>query len=177
MRKKVSQQHNAIFLPSAIINKITLFSRLKLCFDLYACLVCLTFYGTNRILRAIALLFCSKSFQSFESDGKSISFQLCWSIKGLIFGILWGLFPMCWWFNATVKAYWKQLSSLFCVFIVVFYFPTILENIYMICFFSNLLFEGCNTINQYYKEQNWFLSLVFLNVFNNFVKEIQKVLQ
>ena len=77
MRKKASQQDNAIFLPSAIINKITLFSRLKLCFDLYAYLVNLTFYGTNRILRAIALLFCSKFFQSFESDGKSISFQLC----------------------------------------------------------------------------------------------------
>ena len=78
--------------------------------------VCVTFSalcGTNKILRAIASLFCSNFFQPFECDGKSISFQLYWLIKGLIFDILWGIFALLWWLKATVKAYWKQLSSLF----------------------------------------------------------------
>ena len=102
------QQDN--FLPSAIINKIIWFLHLKLCFDLYASLIFSVLYDTNKILRAIVLLFNSKFFQSFCSDGKSISFQLYWSIKGLILDILWGSFLMFWQFNATVKAYWKQLS-------------------------------------------------------------------
>ena len=80
------------FLPSVIINKITWFSHLKLCFDLYASLVFLVLYGKNKILRAVFLLFCLKFFQSFEYDGKPISFQLYWSIKGSIFVILWGFF-------------------------------------------------------------------------------------
>ena len=130
---------------------------------MYACLICLVLCGTNKILRAIALLFCSNFFQSFESGGKSISFQLYWSVKGLMFGILWGLFAMFSRFNATVKAYWKQLSSLFCGFIVFFYFSTIQENLYMIRSISNLLFEGGNTINQFYQEQTRFLSLVNLH--------------
>ena len=56
-----------------------------------------------------------------------------------------------------------------------FYFPTIHENLYMIRLFSDLFFEGGNTINQYYREQTCFLSFFLLNVFDNFVKEIQKV--
>ena len=59
---------------------------------------------------------------SFECDGKSISFQLYWLIKGLIFDILSGWLLICLWFNAMIKAYWKQLSSLFFGFIVVFLF-------------------------------------------------------
>ena len=47
----------------------------------------------------------------------------------------------------------------------------------MIHSFSNLLFEGGNTIIQYYQEQTRFLSLAFLNFFDNFVKEIKKVIQ
>ena len=72
---------------------------------MYAGLICKILCGTNKILRAIVLLFSSNFFQSFECDVKSISFQLYWSIKGLIFDIPWGLFSMNWWFNATVKAY------------------------------------------------------------------------
>ena len=75
-------------LPSVIINKIAWFSRLKLCFDSHASLIFSVLCGTNKILRAIFLLFCSNLFQSFECDGKSISFQLYWSIKGLTFDIL-----------------------------------------------------------------------------------------
>ena len=80
------------FFTLVIINKITWFSHWKVCFDLYASLIFLVLCGTNKILRAIVLLFCSNFFQSFECDGKSISFQLYWSIKGLIFDILWGFF-------------------------------------------------------------------------------------
>ena len=98
-------------------------------------------------------------------------FQLYWSIKGLIFDILSGWLLICWWFNATVKAYWKQLSSLFLRLIVLFYFLAIQENLYMIHFFSNLFSEGGNTINQYYQEQTRFLSLIFLNLFDNFVRD------
>ena len=61
---------------------------------MYAGLICLTLGGTNKILRVIGLSFNSNFFQSFFSDGKSTSFQLYWLIKGLIFGILWGLFAM-----------------------------------------------------------------------------------
>ena len=61
--------------------------------------------------------------------------------------------------------------------LLLFYFSTIKENLHMIRSFSNLLFAGGNTINQYYQEQNRFLSLVLLNFFDNFVKEIQKVIQ
>ena len=90
-------------------------------------------------------------------------------------------FSMFWWFNATVKAYWKHISSLFLGFIVAYccfllFFSTIQENLYMIHLFSNLFFfGGGNTINQYYQEQTHFLSLILLNLFDHFVKEIQKV--
>ena len=45
----------------------------------------------------------------------------------------------------------------------------------MIPFCSDLFFEDINTINQYYHEQTRFFSLVLLNLFDDFVKEIQKV--
>ena len=70
------------------------------------------------VCKSYVLLSSSIFFQSFECDGESISVQLYWLIKGLIFDILLGFFPMFWWFNATVKAYWKQLSSLFFGFII-----------------------------------------------------------
>ena len=57
------------------------------------------------------LLFDSNVFQSFLYDEKANSFQLYWLIKDLIFDILSGWFVMWLWFNATVKAYWKHLSS------------------------------------------------------------------
>ena len=77
--------------------------------------------GTNKILRAIDLLYDSKFFQSFGGcDGKSISFQLYWLIKGLRLDIFSGWLLICLWFNAGIIAYWKQLSSLFFGLIVPF---------------------------------------------------------
>ena len=122
-------------MPSVIINKTTWFSHLRLYFDLHASLIVFVLCGTNKILRGMVLLFCSNFFQSisilFFSNSSlssfwcaliSMSFQLYWLIKGLIFDILSGLFPMFWWFNATVIGYWKRLSSLFCGFIVAILF-------------------------------------------------------
>ena len=130
--------------PLVIINKTTWFSCLRLYFDLYANLIVSVLCGTNNILRAIVLLFCSNFFQSIVSyyyffnffqsscpnffrsfwcDGKSISFQLYWLVKDSIFDILSRWFSMYWWFNSTVIAYWKQLlSSLFWRFIVALLF-------------------------------------------------------
>ena len=64
------------FFTLVIIIKITRFSHLKVCFDLYASLIFLVLCGTNKILRAIVLLFCSNFFQSFECNERSIPFQL-----------------------------------------------------------------------------------------------------
>ena len=44
---------------------------LKIIFDLYASLIFSVLYGTNKVLRAIALLFNSDFFQSFWCDGSS----------------------------------------------------------------------------------------------------------
>ena len=46
--------------------------------------------------------------------------------------------------------------------LLLFYFSTIQENLFMILPFSNLLLEGGNTMNQYYQESilapsHWFL--------------------
>ena len=95
------------FLPS--VTKLT--KLLDFTLKIMFWFVCVTFSvlcGTNKILRAIVLLFWSNFFQFFECDGKSISFQLYWSIKCLIFDIFWGVFAMLWWFNARINAYWKQ---------------------------------------------------------------------
>ena len=70
------------------------FSRSVLYFDTYACFIPSVLYGAYKIIRAIDLLFNSHLFQSFWCDGKLIFFQLYWSIKGLIFDILCGLFLM-----------------------------------------------------------------------------------
>ena len=50
-------------------------------------------------------LFNSNFFQSLLVAGKSISFQLYWSIKGLILDILCGIFLILSRFNAKVTAY------------------------------------------------------------------------
>ena len=50
------------------------------------------------------------------------------------------------------------------------------ESIYYLPLFKPF-FKGGNTIHQYHQEQIHFLSLVLLNLFDNFVKEIQKVFQ
>ena len=123
-------------------------------------------------IRAIDVLFNSNFFQSFWYDGKLISFQLYWSIKGLIFDILSG----CLWFNAADKAYWKHLSSLLLGFIVTFWFLATQENLYMIHLYLNLSHEDYNAINQHYQKQIHFLSFFLLILIDIFAKEIQKVL-
>ena len=57
------------------------------------------------MLRAIDLLFNSNFFQSLPVDGKFMSFQLYWSIKGFILDTLQGFLLISSWFNATVMAY------------------------------------------------------------------------
>ena len=57
------------------------------------------------MLRAIDLLFNSNLFQSLPVDGKFMSFQLYWSIKGFILDTLQGFLLISSWFNATVMAY------------------------------------------------------------------------
>ena len=47
----------------------------------------------------------------------------------------------------------------------------------IIPFCSDLFFEDGTTINQYHWEQTRFLSLVLLNYYDNFVKEIREVLK
>ena len=59
---------------------------------------------TYRILSAISLLH-SNFFQSLLVDGKSISFQLYFSTKGLICDTLWGSFSILSRFSANVMAY------------------------------------------------------------------------
>ena len=85
---------------------------------------------------------------------------------------------MFWLFNATVKAYQKQFLSLFFSFIVAFLFSNhSWKSIYDPPLFRSIVlqpFEGCNTINQCYQEQTCFLSFFLLNLFDNFVKEIEK---
>ena len=76
--------------------------------------------GTNNILRDNCFV---QTFSSLLSVMENlISFQLYLSIKGSIYDIFWLFFSMFWWFNATVKASWKQLSSLLFRFIVAFLF-------------------------------------------------------
>ena len=57
------------------------------------------------MLRAIDSLFDSNFFQSLPVDGKSMSFQLYWSIKGLILDTLWGSLLILPRFNVTLTAY------------------------------------------------------------------------
>ena len=60
-RSKIMQ-----FFTISNLNKIILFSCWTLCFDLCASLIFLVLCGTNKVLKAILLLFCSNFFQSFE---------------------------------------------------------------------------------------------------------------
>ena len=88
------QQDNVLFLPSAIINKITCFLRLLLRFDLYTILIFFVLCCTNDMLRAIILLFRSNFFQSLGPAGNSIPSQLYFLIQGFNFDILSGSFSI-----------------------------------------------------------------------------------
>ena len=79
---------------------------------MYACFISSLLLGENKT-RVTALLFVSNFFEPFVSDGKFLSFDLYWSMKGLIFLIISGCFSIVLWFSATNIACLKQLPSLF----------------------------------------------------------------
>ena len=144
---------------------------------MYACLTSSVLWGTDKVLRAIDLLFDSNFFQSFLFGGKFIYFQLYWSIKGYIFVILSGLL----WFFDNLMQQLKHIESTyhhyFLDLLLSFDFLTIRENLYMIQFYLSLVYEVHKAINQLYQKQNHFLSLTLLILLDIFVKEIQKVIQ
>ena len=74
------------------------------------------------IFTEIVRLFFSNFFHSFFPEEKFISFQLYLPIKDLIFDILFECILISLWFNASIAAYWKHLSSLFFGFIISFLF-------------------------------------------------------
>ena len=153
MQAKVLQQVNAIFFP-VIISKITWFSCSLLYFDLYAGLFFSIVWYIYIKSNCSNVLFFFYFFQSFWCDGKTISFLIIyWLNKRFNFDILWQCLSIFWWICATVKAYWKQLSSfLFFGFIVALLFLTIQENLHMILLFSDLFHENNNTKNQHFHE-------------------------
>ena len=154
---------------------MTWFSRLKLHFELRAVFIFLVLYGTNKILRAIDLLFNSKFLQYFCCfGGKSISFELYWSIKGLISDILWGSF-LLFFYNLMqrLKHIENNYYHYFLDLLLLFYFLSIQGNLHMIhLFFLGLFYEVDNIINQHYQKQIRFLSLILLAFLDIFVKEI-----
>ena len=105
------------------------------------------------------LLF-SNFFQSSSSDGKFIPSQLYLFIKGLIFAIPCGPFLISWWFNATVKTYWKHLLSfLLTRFIVAFFYP--IRRIYIwstmiLIYFMTFIIKYMNTIKYEIITSHWF---------------------
>ena len=58
-----------------------------------------------------------------------------------------------------------------------FYFLAILENLYKISLYLNLLYADYNAIHQHYQKQIHFLSFFLLILPDIFAKKIKKVLQ
>ena len=88
------------------------------------------------------------------SDEKFIPSNLYLFIKGLIFVILPGFFPISTPFNATVIAYWKHLLSLLLMgFIVAFCFLSNQEILYIIHHDSDLFYDIYNTLNEHNQRQ------------------------
>ena len=142
---------------------------------MYASLIFSVLYGTNKILRAIVLLFNSNFYQSFGCNGNTISFQSYWLIKGLISDILSGLFLFFVFFHYLMQ--WlnhieSNYRHYFVDFLLLFYFSTIFENLYLIRLFPDLFSEYGNTINQHFQKQINLLSLIFLVLLDIFAKEI-----
>ena len=77
-------------------------------------------------------------------------------MKGLTFHILWGFFQCFDDLMPQLKHTENNYRHYFLNLLLLFYFSTIKENLYMICHFSNLFFEDGNEINQYYDEQTCF---------------------
>ena len=103
-------------------------------------------------------------FHSFFLDGYVINFQLYLSIKGLIFDYLSVYLPVSSWFNATVTAHWKHLSSLFLEFIVTFFLFIKLAKSFMIHHDSGLFYRICNAINKHNQRWNQYPTLILLSL-------------
>ena len=73
------------FLPIVIIRRITWSRCSELCFQMYACLISFSLYGTTKTLTTIDLLFVSNFFQSLVCEGNVVSFLSYYFKKGLIF--------------------------------------------------------------------------------------------
>ena len=132
---------------------------LKLCFDLYASLIFSVLFGTDIKSNFFIVLF--KPFPAFWVWWKVYFFPIILINERSNFGYSFRIFfSMFWWFNATAKAYWKQLSTLFFGLLLLFYFSTIQENLYISASFQTSFLKVMNSINQYYHEQitscHWF---------------------
>ena len=81
-----------MFSLSVIINKCTTFIRLRLYSDLRVILIFFLLKGTDKILRAMSLLFLSQVFQSFCSAGKSVFPLIIIDVWRKLCNTLWILF-------------------------------------------------------------------------------------
>ena len=86
------------------------------------CMLALYFLcGIKKALRAMDLFFIS-NFQSLACKGKFMSFYTYWSIKGLIFVILWETPLICSWLIQTICHTENSCHHFFFQFLVAFYF-------------------------------------------------------
>ena len=111
-----------------------------------------------KTLRVIATLFFSSYFQWSFSNGKFVTSQLYLFLEGLIFVVLCGFFLF---FNATVIAYWKHLSSFLLMgFIVAFlFFIQSGESVYDPPWLGFTLWHY-NTINEHNQKHTHYLSSI-----------------
>ena len=128
-----------------------------------------------KILKAIVGLFFSNVFQSSIFDGYFIPFPLWLFIKGLIFDILCRFLLISSWFNTTVAAYWKHLSSSFFGFIVAFFFfiqsgESIYDSPHLTFILWHLQYNSWTE-----SKINHSPSLIFLNQFGILKEVIHKV--
>lgn len=87
------------------------------------CMLALYFLcGIKKALRAMDLFFIS-NFQSLACKGKFMSFYTYWSIKGLIFVILWETPLICSWFIQTIWHTENSCHHFFQSFFVFYFNP------------------------------------------------------
>ena len=96
--------------------------------------------------------------QFFDSVGKLISFQLYLSMHGSVFTILSGCFQILSWFSAIIL--WVCCNFFIIYPVIRFYvWPTTIET-----------YSTCSVIHLQSRTQNLCPLLIFLNLFNTFVK-------
>ena len=125
MRIVILLQDNAIFAISNYQKNC-----LMLAHNIMLWFVCMFYFffiifNKKKTLRANWFVIYFKLFGSLCYRWKIHFFHSYWLKNGLTFDILFGLFLIFSWSSATVIAYWKQLSSLFSGFIVVFIFYSV----------------------------------------------------